>query len=267
MADKNIPLKDARKFFLIAGAVVLLDQIVKVVVKLNMQMGVAGQIRVLGDFFKIHFIENPGAAFGLTISKLVNTVGLDMSESTGKLILSIFSLLAVIAIGYVLYRISTHKSPLPYYVALIFGGALGNIIDRTFYGVFFSDMNYYDGGLFFGRVVDMFYLDIGDLPLPEFMGGGTYHLWPIFNIADAAISIGIVVLLIFQGRFFKMDEKAREAEKNTPEATASPETPKEESGADERPSEAPSAEKTETVSPLESTSPTEEVEDESNAPA
>ena len=211
-SKKKTVVKAAKKYFLLAGLVVVVDQIIKLIVKLNMDKGELGQIKVLGDFFKIHFIENKGAAFGLTVSKLVNALGMEMSDTTGKLILSIFSIIAVIAIGYVLFKLADHKSPLPYYVALIFGGAIGNIIDRTFYGVFFSSINDYDGGLFFGQVVDMFYIDIGDMPLPEFMGGGVYHLWPIFNIADSAITIGIIVLLIFQGKYFKMDE---EAKKNT----------------------------------------------------
>ncbi len=187
---------------------VVVDQISKLIVKFNMDLN--QEIRLLGDLFKLHFIENKGAAFGLTITKIAALVGGEMSEETGKLILSLFSILAVFAIAFVLYRLADHRSPLPYFVALIFGGALGNIIDRTFYGIWFSDMNVYEGGLFHGRVVDMFYLDIGDMPIPDFLGGGYYHLWPIFNVADAAISVGIVVLLLFQGRFFKMDEKARQ---------------------------------------------------------
>lgn len=174
-------------------------------------MDLGEEIRILGDLFKIHFIENKGAAFGLTVSKLVGGLGMDMSEETGKLILSLFSIFAVFAIGYVLYRLASHKSPLPYFVALIFGGAMGNIIDRTFYGMFFDAINNYEGGLFHGRVVDMFYLDIWRGQLPEWLpiwGGDYTSLWPIFNIADSAISIGIVVILIFQGKFFKMDEDA-----------------------------------------------------------
>lgn len=177
-----------------------------------MTMGAGGQIKILGNLFKLYFIENKGAAFGFTISKLVRGLGGNMSDETGKLILSIFSILAVFAIGYVLYRLATHKSPLPYYVALIFGGAMGNIIDRTFYGLWFASSNNYDGGLFHGRVVDMFYLDIWKGQLPEWIpiwGGDYTALWPIFNIADSAISIGIVVILIFQTKFFKMDEAAR----------------------------------------------------------
>lgn len=207
-------MKQARKYFLLALVVIVIDQIVKLIVKLNMEKGIQGQIKVLGDLFKIHFIENNGAAFGMTVTNLSNGLGLDMSESTGKLILSLFSIAAVIAIGVVLYRMAGHKSPLPWFVALIFGGALGNIIDRTFYGIWFSEMNDYEGGLFFGRVVDMFYLDIWEGQIAHWVpliGGDYTSLWPIFNIADAAISVGIVVILIFQGKFFKMDEQAQAA--------------------------------------------------------
>ncbi|MDW3650533.1 MAG: signal peptidase II [Bacteroidia bacterium] len=225
---KENSFKAAKKYFLIAGLIVAFDQILKVIVKLNMEKGVAGQIHVIGDLFKIHFIENRGAAFGLTVPKLVKLFGGDMSETTGKLILSIFSIIAVAAIGYVLYKLATHKSPLPYFVALIFGGAMGNIIDRTFYGLFFSDINDYSGGLFYGRVVDMFYFDIGNVSLPDFMGGGYYHLWPIFNIADSAITVGIIVLLIFQGKFFKMDEEARGISGETSEAETAKEAEKKE---------------------------------------
>ncbi|MEO0472385.1 MAG: signal peptidase II [Bacteroidota bacterium] len=212
------------KYFLVAAAVVIIDQITKLIIKLNMDLGQSES--VIGDFFKIQFIENKGAAFGLTVTKIANSLGMDMTEETGKLILTLFSIAAVIAIGVVLFRLGKHKSPLPWFVALIFGGALGNIIDRTFYGLFFSDLNVYTGGLFHGRVVDFFYLDICTCPMPEFLGGGNANLWPIFNIADAAISIGIVVILIFQGRFFKMDEIARgvyeeKKDKKTEEASSS----------------------------------------------
>jgi signal peptidase II len=218
-------MKNVRKYFLFASVVVVLDQIIKLIVKLNMHLG--DEIKVLGDVFKIHFIENKGAAFGLTISRLAHGVGISMSDETGKLILSLFSIAAVVAIGVVLYRLADHRSLLPWFVALIFGGAVGNIIDRTFYGLFFADINDYTGGLFHGRVVDMFYLDIWKGQLPDWMplfGGEYTSLWPIFNIADAAISVGIVVILIFQGRFFKLDEKARAAE-NPAEAPPSAELP------------------------------------------
>jgi len=200
----------AKKYFLIALAVIIVDQIVKVIVKLNMDLG--EEIPVMGDLFKIHFIENKGAAFGMTIDSLFRPLGIYITPETSKLILSIFSLVALVFIGIFLYRLSSHKSPLPLFVALIFGGALGNIIDRTFYGVLFDTINQYEGGLLHGRVVDMFYFDIWKGYLPDWIpliGGEYYAFWPIFNIADSAISIGIVVILIFQKRFFNMDEKAQ----------------------------------------------------------
>ncbi|MEM9722428.1 MAG: lipoprotein signal peptidase [Bacteroidota bacterium] len=197
----------ARKYFLISFIVILIDQVVKVIIKKNMSLG--EEIPVLGDVFKIHFIENKGAAFGMTIDNLLSPLGVDMTPETSKLILSIFSLIALVFIGVFLYRLSSHKSPLPFFVALIFGGAMGNIIDRTFYGMIFENINNYEGGFLHGRVVDMFYFDIWKGYLPDwlpFWGGEYYSFWPIFNIADSAISIGIVVILIFQGRFFKMND-------------------------------------------------------------
>ena len=198
-----------------------MDQLSKLYVKLNFEYREA--VPVIGDLFKLQFIENKGAAFGLTVSKLVNSLGGNMSDETGKLILTLFSIVAVAVIGVVVYRLAQHRSPLPLFVALIFGGALGNIIDRTFYGLWFADINNYSGGLFHGRVVDFFYLDIWEGEIANWVPllGGTYtSLWPIFNVADAAISIGIVAILLFQGRFFKMDEKSRQAETlETPEAS------------------------------------------------
>lgn len=195
-------MKSARKYLLLALAIVVVDQIVKVIVKLNMDLG--ERIPLLGEWFKIQFIENPGAAFGLRVTSFFG----GMSEETGKIILTLFSLLALAGIVYFMIKMATHKSAFPWFLAMILGGALGNIIDRTLYGLIFSDINAYEGGLFFGRVVDMFYFDLFDLPLPEFLGGGTYHLWPIFNVADAAITVGILVVLIFQGKFARQHELA-----------------------------------------------------------
>lgn len=195
-------MKQARKYFLFALAIVVVDQIVKVIVKTNMMIG--ERIPLFGNWFKIQFIENPGAAFGLKVTSFFGS----MSEDTGKIILTVFSLFALGGIIYFLLKMASQRSAFPWFLAMILGGALGNIIDRTFYGAIFSDINEYDGGLFFGRVVDMFYFDLFDLPLPGFMGGGTYHLWPIFNVADAAITIGILVVLLFQSRFIRQHELA-----------------------------------------------------------
>ena len=104
-------MKQARKYFLIALGIIALDQIVKIIVKLNMVMGQAGQIKILGNFFKLYFIENNGAAFGFTISNMIRGMGGDMSEETGKLILSVFSIIAVIAIAPV--KNITNRDELP----------------------------------------------------------------------------------------------------------------------------------------------------------
>ena len=188
-------------------------------------MSLGEEIPVLGDVFKIHFIENKGAAFGMTIDNLLSPLGVDMTPETSKLILSIFSIIALVFIGVFLYRLSSHKSPLPLFVALIFGGAMGNIIDRTFYGMIFENINNYEGGFLHGRVVDMFYFDIWKGYLPDWLplwGGEYYSFWPIFNIADSAISIGIVVILIFQGRFFKMNDEAEAAQVSSVSPTPVP---------------------------------------------
>jgi signal peptidase II len=107
--------------------------------------------------------------------------------------------MAVILIVYFLRRTSGHRSALPWLVALILGGAIGNIIDRVFYGVWFEGINSYHGNLLEGRVVDMFFLDLGTFHL----FGMQLELWPVFNIADASILSGILCILFFQGHFLK----------------------------------------------------------------
>jgi signal peptidase II len=193
-----------KKLIGIVILVVLIDQLTKIMVKFNMQLG--EEIKIIGNFFKIHFTENPGAAFGMTLSNLFMGA---ISDTTAKAILSVLSVFLVFGIVYYLYKIKDQPSALPYWVALILGGAIGNIIDRLFYGVWFAHMNDYEGGFLHGRVVDMFYFDIYQGILPEWIPiwGGTYTaLWPIFNIADSAISIGIVAILIFQKSLFPENE-------------------------------------------------------------
>lgn len=194
-------LQPIARYVLIALAIVLVDQAVKVSVKLG--MAYQESIPVLGSFFQLYFIENNGAAFGLTLGRLLSPV-VEISEETAKLLLSVFSVVLVFFIGRYLYSIRHSTTGLPTWVALILGGAIGNIIDRLFYGVWFMEINRYEGGLFHGRVVDMFFFDLWRFTWPNWVPGlgGTYASTPIFNIADAAISIGIVVILVFQKRFF-----------------------------------------------------------------
>ncbi|MDH7604253.1 MAG: signal peptidase II [Melioribacter sp.] len=177
--------------------VIIIDQVSKFFVKggtipfLNIKangMDYGQSINVIGDFFKITFVENPGLAFGIDVS------------NSSKLILSIFSLLASIGIFYYLYKSRNQKFIVRFALALILGGAIGNLIDRTFYGVIYGY-----APLFYGRVVDFFNVDFFDFTI----FGRTYDRWPIFNIADASVSIGVILLIIFH----KSVEEKTEGEK------------------------------------------------------
>lgn len=183
-------------------SVVIIDQLIKVWVKLNMYWHES--IRIT-DWFHIYFTENNGMAFGM--------------EFIGKLFLTSFRIVAVILIGWYLNKIIKEGMKTGYIVcfSLIFAGALGNIIDSVFYGVLFSESTYSqiatflpEGGgyasLMYGRVVDMFYFPIIDTIWPEWMpwvGGDRFVFFsPIFNFADAAISCGMIALLLFYGKYF-----------------------------------------------------------------
>ncbi len=171
-----------RKYLTISALIVIVDQATKLAVKGFHLFGIEHQgmfpsqsTEVLGDFFRITFIENPGMAFGLNFGMPV--------------VLSLFSLAAALFLIYLLRRIGPDGSRgLKLALALILGGAVGNLIDRTFYGVF-----YHDAALFYGHVVDFLDFDIPDINILGF------HLqrFYTFNIADAAVSVGVVLLLFF----------------------------------------------------------------------
>ena len=181
----------------IIAAVILIDQLIKVMVKTNMFMH--ERIKI-ADWFYILFTENPGMAFGW--------------EFFDKFFLTSFRIVAVIVIGFYLYRIIKRRLPIGYIIciALILAGAAGNIIECVFYGMIFNNppapmiaefVPFGTGyeSLFHGRVVDMFYFPIIDTNWPHWMPivGGEHFIFfsPIFNFADAAISCGIVALLLF----------------------------------------------------------------------
>lgn len=186
----------ARRYLSLSLAVVLCDQLIKICTKLNMSPG--QEYLLLGDWIKLYFIENNGFAFGLTLADIFARIGISLSAETSKFILTGFSLFAVVLLVVVLIKYARHHSRLPFFIALIVGGAIGNIIDRVFYGLVFGSLNTYPGGFFQGQVVDMFLID---------MGANSYAS-PIFNLADAAIAIGIVAILLFQGRFMRTHENA-----------------------------------------------------------
>jgi signal peptidase II len=184
-------MKGYTKPFLIIFLVLLIDQVSKIWIKTNMSMG--QEFNILGDWFIIHYTENNGMAFGL-----------EFGGEFGKLALSLFRIAAVGGIGYGLHYLIRHKyhRGLILNVALIFAGALGNIIDSVFYGVIW---NY--AGLFHGRVVDMLYFPIMEGVFPQWVpiwGGEDYIFFrPVFNVADAAISVGVIIIMIFQNHYFK----------------------------------------------------------------
>ncbi len=182
------------KPFLVATFIVLIDQIIKIWVRTHMQM--YQDIKILGDRGMLRYIENNGMAFGM-----------EFGGEAGKLALTLFRILAVLGIGYGLVYLIKHKyhRGLIMNVALILAGAMGNIIDSVFYGVIFKY-----APLFHGQVVDMFYFPLiqGHFPqwFPIWAGEEFVFFRPIFNFADAAISVGVIAILIFQKKYFKHQE-------------------------------------------------------------
>lgn len=155
-------------------------------------MEIGQEIPVFGNWFIIHFTENNGMAFGM-----------ELEMSYGKLLLSIFRIVAVIGIAYYLYTLIRDKAHngLIASMSLIFAGAIGNIIDSVFYGKIFGYQDYLHG-----RVVDMFYFPIVQSSFPEWFpiwGGESFEFFrPVFNFADSAISVGVFLIILFSKKFF-----------------------------------------------------------------
>ncbi len=186
------------KYFLLTFFLIALDQVVKLWVHFNMEMGIAGQIEVFGEWFKLYYTLNPGMAFGM-----------QFGSEYGKLGLTLFRLVAMFFIAYYLYKLAkdkTHPGVL-WSMAAVLAGAIGNLIDSMFYGVWLDNAPYNAiSPWFHGQVVDMFYIDIWEGRVADWVplwGGDYISLWPIFNVADAAIFCGVAVILIFQKKFFK----------------------------------------------------------------
>ncbi|HEX2788095.1 MAG TPA: signal peptidase II [Ignavibacteria bacterium] len=184
--------------------IIILDQVSKFLVKgisipslnINIQgMHYQQSINLIGDFFKLTYIENPGMAFGIQIG--------------GKLFLSLFTIAATLLIVYFIYKNRNEPLYLRVALALILGGAVGNLIDRIFYGVIYGY-----APLFYGNVVDFFHIDT-----PNFMIlGKQFYSWPIFNIADVAVSLGFVMIL-FGYRKIAKPKETPEQEQIKPEET------------------------------------------------
>lgn len=191
-----------RSAIFIVLLVIIADQLLKIYVKTHFYYG--EEINVVGQWFKLHFIENEGMAYGMKLG----------DAGTGKLILSLFRLVAVVFGFFLLKRlvIKGYTRGAIICGALILAGALGNLIDSMFYGLMFSESSFHlakhvpwgqgYAGFLHGRVVDMLYFPLVDTKLPgwvPFMGGKDFVFFePVFNIADAAISTGVLVLVFFQ---------------------------------------------------------------------
>ncbi len=182
------------KYFILITSLIVLDQFVKYIVHSNMPLH--SEISIIGDFLKLYHIENPGMAFGINF---------DFKYT--KLILSLFRLFASFFIGfYLLKLLNKNANPLLLVcISLILSGAVGNVIDSVFYGIIYDNAPYNAPfSLFNGQVIDMFYIDIWEGYVTEWipiLGGSYLSLWPVFNLADSYIFVGVAILLLNQNKF------------------------------------------------------------------
>ena len=208
-----------QKSLLIVFLILLVDQILKIWIKTNMYLG--QEFPVLGNWFIIHFVENPGMAFGL-----------EFGGKYGKLFLGVFRIVAVVAIlWYLLKLIKRTEIPMGFIAcgSLILAGAIGNIVDSAFYGLIFTESYgqvatmFPEGGgyagFMHGRVVDMFYFPLFSGRYPDWIpgiGGNEFLFFrPVFNIADSSITVGIFSIVLFYWKTFnKLDKSAPESNNN-----------------------------------------------------
>ena len=190
--------------FLVLLFVIFIDQYLKYWVKNNMILHT--ERPMMKDWFFLHFTENEGMAFGMKFF-----------GEKGKYALSILRLgVAIFGFWYLITHIKKQANTFFLIcVALILGGAIGNIIDCVFYGVWYHDMNDYQGGYLLGWVVDMLYFPIVQTHYPSWSpispGQEFIFFSPVFNLADAAISAGVIAIIIFQKRFFNLNSNKEDS--------------------------------------------------------
>lgn len=176
-----------------------------------MTPGFIGQIKVIGDFFKLHYVTNPGMAFGITLD-----------VANGKLLLTLFRLVAMFAIAWYIIKMAKDgaHSGFLWCLGLILGGAMGNLIDSIFYGKFLGNAPYGTTNPWFhGQVIDMFFFDFWEGMIPNWVPiwGGSWYSTPIFNFADASIFIGVVIILFNQNKFFATENNNTQHEASSSE--------------------------------------------------
>ena len=214
------------KYYLLALFVILIDQSLKFWVHANMQIGPQGAIRLLGDWFKLQYTLNPGMAFGI-----------QFGFRYGKLLLTLGRIVAAFVIGYHIWRLWKRGDMILGQLwgwALVLGGAIGNVIDSTFYAVWLNNgpqnapMTWFNG-----QVIDMLYLDVWETWIPAwvpFVGNSYMAVFPIFNLADISTMLG-GILIIFWARRGMINKHALSPKPTTaepsPAASQQPPSPSE----------------------------------------